>query len=1316
MSTVLWKDLITIPERPSEGDFVLKLTEGVNAPQATSSTYVVTRGLKEAFDQAVGLVAKAIKGRSSDAAYLHGSFGAGKSHFMAMLHLILNGHDAVKNRDDFFELFEKYSEFRSGKDRRVLSVHLHMLDSHSTESSVFAGYIRRVRDLHPDAPLPDLLGLAPIVSNGERLRAQMGDDGFFAALSPPDAAGTGTKFGRVNQAQGIAPAARWDAARFDAAVAAGPGHDEYKALARQLLRTLLTGMADLASRATHASTDSWVPFEQGLAAMSEHAQTLGYDAIVLFLDEHILWLAGLLSDTDRVAEELSKLPKLVESGVGPRPVPIVSFVARQYELAEFARDGSAMYGSDLSRIDEGLKHHGSRLKTITLPSTDLPQIISKRLLEPRGPDPDAQRAQIHDAFDRFVQSLSPTDRQLIATNRVDNETMRRTWPFAPVLVEAMVRLSEKLQRDRTALKLLTFLLCRHRDDLELGKIVPMGDLWQELASGDEPHDATSKSVLHRARALYENKLRPALLQRHSMVDDDLHAPAPSDEVRRRLNGFRRDDLLVCTVLVASLLPDWEVTRTLDLQKLHAFNLGAVGGGRFAGTQLTVVKETMEYLTRQFDEVVLVPAAEPGQSDRVRLRLEGVDLSPILNEAERYATKTRLEAETRRLVFAAMGLSTGGNSQLHKVDWRAREVHATVQFENVRAVPEERDDLFMTNGDTLKLVLDYPFDDPGFASKADLDRLDAFRQRHPSDTNAVVWLPRFLNDSGFRLLKDYVVTAAAVEYAETLTSNLDEDSRKQARGLLESRSAQLRSQTLSMLTAAFDLVRDKHQDQLSADHADVPVFNPLHRGMKLRTPNVSDFANALPAVCNEMLVAIFPAAPKALRPKPLKSAERTLLAECLFAGFASGEPSFAINKEHLTLLGQVAQPLGLGVVHEKELRFEVDSAFEAPLRAAHAEAGERLTVQHLREALDPPAARTGLPRELCDVLIVCWALRNSMEFYDGTQRRDDIDAKALPLSPTLRLLHTALPDEAVWNRARQHAQQVFGVSAHDCLYRSARSMRLLAGHVRTRIEQNEAARRLPTLLTTWAETLEVPADAVNQAVRVRHARQVADLVKKLATLQDLDLVQELGRQSIDNPGVLKATFERAEAFAEALEDTEPMKDVVFASRARAESPAAQGIYDAFVHQLLHGAAHDFSGATLRDIQRDAKEWLRQRSISAPIPAPAPAPDTMTLVNQALSSADDPTARAAGATPDAAQPVVAWSAASPLTAADGASPAEGSGAALGDPGANVPGASPAPGMRRQRVRSSSDLDALLGQLSQALASARALVIDWSVDEDA
>ena len=63
----LLRDLITIPERVHQGDFVLKLSEGVSDAHAaeTVANYVVTDQLRRAFGEALGFIQRATEERKS---------------------------------------------------------------------------------------------------------------------------------------------------------------------------------------------------------------------------------------------------------------------------------------------------------------------------------------------------------------------------------------------------------------------------------------------------------------------------------------------------------------------------------------------------------------------------------------------------------------------------------------------------------------------------------------------------------------------------------------------------------------------------------------------------------------------------------------------------------------------------------------------------------------------------------------------------------------------------------------------------------------------------------------------------------------------------------------------------------------------------------------------------------------------------------------------------------------------------------------------------------------------------------------------------
>jgi hypothetical protein len=99
----LLRDVIDIKESISTSDFVLSLAEATTpeGAQHALKDYVVTERLLENFDEALALIKSALDGHRSKAAYLHGSFGSGKSHFMAVLYTLLSGDPAARSRTEF---------------------------------------------------------------------------------------------------------------------------------------------------------------------------------------------------------------------------------------------------------------------------------------------------------------------------------------------------------------------------------------------------------------------------------------------------------------------------------------------------------------------------------------------------------------------------------------------------------------------------------------------------------------------------------------------------------------------------------------------------------------------------------------------------------------------------------------------------------------------------------------------------------------------------------------------------------------------------------------------------------------------------------------------------------------------------------------------------------------------------------------------------------------------------------------------------------------------------------------------------------------
>ena len=134
--------------------------------------------------------------------------------------------------------------------------------------------------------------------------------------------------------------------------------------------------------------------------MSQHASALGYDAVVLFLDELVLWLMTRLADQAFVSEEATKVSKLVEAAAADRPAPLVSFVARQRDLRELV--GRDIPGAERLSLLDALKWWEERFATITLEDRNLPAIAEHRILAPKSAD--AKRT-IDEAFDAVRTTL-----------------------------------------------------------------------------------------------------------------------------------------------------------------------------------------------------------------------------------------------------------------------------------------------------------------------------------------------------------------------------------------------------------------------------------------------------------------------------------------------------------------------------------------------------------------------------------------------------------------------------------------------------------------------------------------------------------------------------------------------------------------------------------------------------------------------------------------------------------------------------------------------------------------------------------------------
>src|SRR6266508_1649465 len=779
----LLADLIEIPEQVHKSDFVISLATAIGDPADTVRDYVVTDQLVHCFDRALSLVATAFADNRSKATYLHASFGAGKTAMMSVLDLLLEGDRGARSIPELAPVVARYADRIDGK--QFLLVPFHFVGKSSMEQEVLGSYVEHVRKLHPEAPLPAVYVADGILDDARPKRRDLGDDVFFRVLSEGEVSDEWGEYG-----------AGWDAVRFEAAMAAAPGSGERDQLVGALLRTHYRALPGQA----RATAEGFVPFDAGLDAISRHAKGLGYDAVILFLDELVLWLAARMSDVAFVSREGAKIVKLVEADAAARPAPIVSFIARQRDLRELV--GEHVPGAQsLSAIDI-LRHSEGRFDTITLEDRNLPAIAERRLLRPRTVQ---ARQQLDDAFER---------------------------------------------RERTALKVMLQLLVEGRDHLELGQLVPLGDLWDAINAGDEPLTEVMRAQFAQARRLWTRRFLPMLLRDHELSEDDAGKVAPS-------HPYVTDARLVKSLLVAALVPEVGPLRALTVSRLTALNSGIVRAF-IPGTERQQVLDKLRGWAAEVGELRL---GDDEQDPTVSVVLSGIDTGPILEAARVVDTG----GERRRWVKELLGelLQVKDATSLDpwvEVTWRGTRRKLAAVFANVRD-PVELPDEMLRAGEEPKLIIDYPWDVEEFGPSDDRGRVLDYRRERPPEWTAV-WLPNFLTSASLQLLGklvrlDYILTG---DTFDRLASHLSPSDRPAARIQLANEQSAVRERIIAALRQAYGV--DPAQPGVVEERLTLSdQFLALDAGLPLQAPVGTSLRACFEGLADQLLRHRYPKHPE-----------------------------------------------------------------------------------------------------------------------------------------------------------------------------------------------------------------------------------------------------------------------------------------------------------------------------------------------------------------------------------------------------------------------------------------------------------------------
>ncbi|AKZ57609.1 hypothetical protein SAM23877_4564 [Streptomyces ambofaciens ATCC 23877] len=1081
--SVVLRDVLDIKEDVYAGDFKVELSQGFTGKAAGRvEEYVVTPQLQEQFGKALKLVRGAVRKNASYAAYLHGSFGAGKSHFLTVLHAVLNGDPSVRTKPRLREIVAEHDDWLRGK--RFLMVPYHLVGAANLDEALLGGYVRVVRERYPDAPTPTVFRSDAMLADARGMRERLGDDAFVGLL-PADTPGGDDEDGELKV---IGAGGSWTSAELDGAFAA-PAGDERR---ERLVSALLTGPMRSYAESAHGDAAKYVPLENGLSAISRHARGLGFDGVVLFLDELVLWLQAHMKERTFVNSEIQKLVKLIESGDADRPVPIVSFISRQRDLSQLV--GTDVLGADVKAMEQALEYLNERFEIVDLEDRNLPEIIKERVLKPLpGKEPVLETAFA--GIDRSNQQVKDILLDGGGATHADWDGFRAVYPLSPALLNVLVALSGALQRERTGLKLVQQLLQRNAD-AAVGRLIPLGDLWDVLVDGTGAAFTDRLKRESEAAVKFYGKARTHLLGKYG---SDTHA------------DFLADDRFVKTLLLGALAPDVPALRRLTGARLAALNHGSVRSRTVPAGD--VVVRRMRDLQATFPSEV----RSDGEADPVfSLHLSDLDIEPLLDAVAEEDKAGVRRVWLRDRLWEAIGVRDGQFVAEKEIVWRGTRRVAEFVFGNVRDRSDLPDEQFApATAGNVRFVVDYPFDDGDHYPSDDFHRVEELKKAGIT-APVLVWLTDFFSDQrkaqlgrlmriGFLLERDRLT-----DY----TGTFPPDDRTKVRRQLEVARDTLTDQLTGALAEVYGLagrtdanpgpeVPDgRHVLSLQPEYA-----QPREEGGKGFEANVQHLADG-------MFSALYPKHPdfgldgRGQR-KAVTAGELRTALEWITRAMDEGGRAKNVDSHHLKTVKRIVEPLELGTVHDGPLVMRRDwRARINQIASAHQQRGD-LAVEDIRGWITKDLGHGGLDKLTGNLLIAAYALLDDRAWvYQGGPERQ---APALhEIGPGWSLRAQPLPSEEEYGAARDRAARLFGVSAKPAMY--ARTVNRLAEDVRAKAEAWEkdvagvrtSLERHATLLglDTPGEAAPRPAilrEAAALLARLtRHGSDATALVRELAT--------------------------------------------------------------------------------------------------------------------------------------------------------------------------------------------------------------------------
>ena len=153
------------------------------------------------------------------------------------------------------------------------------------------------------------------------------------------------------------------------------------------------------------------------------------------------------------------------------------------------------------------------------------------------------------------------------------------------------------------------------------------------------------------------------------------------------------------------MPEVEPLKNLTASRLAALNHGTIKAPPGMDAARLVLGKVRNWAGR-VGEIRVGDGPDPV----ISVQILGVDTEAILEKARIYDNAGNRIRKVRQLLFASMGVEDRDEMFLvHSFVWRGSRRRCDVVYANVRELPEES---LKAQGDDWKVIVDWPFDDPG----------------------------------------------------------------------------------------------------------------------------------------------------------------------------------------------------------------------------------------------------------------------------------------------------------------------------------------------------------------------------------------------------------------------------------------------------------------------------------------------------------------------------------------------------------------------------------------------------------------------------